>query len=142
MSRAIHECPECGEIFKGRADKRFCSDQCRSQHNNRRNAQRTNLVRKVNHILMKNRRILEGLFEQEQQKVYRETLNVQGFDFRYMTHQLLTRKGKQYTFCYEYGYLQTSENSFFIVRDKSYQPEESAEDKEQVVEESRLEYAN
>jgi hypothetical protein len=33
-------CPECGEEFTGRADKRFCSDECRNRCSSRNYARR------------------------------------------------------------------------------------------------------
>ncbi len=41
-------CVECGEEIKGRADKKFCSDQCRSAFNNRLNSDATNFIRNIN----------------------------------------------------------------------------------------------
>jgi len=31
------QCTECGEEMTGQADKKFCSDQCRTSHNNKWN---------------------------------------------------------------------------------------------------------
>ena len=55
------KCEECGDEFVGRADKKFCSDQCRSAFNNRLNKDATNFMRNINNILRKNRRILAEL---------------------------------------------------------------------------------
>ncbi|MBC7863150.1 MAG: DUF2116 family Zn-ribbon domain-containing protein, partial [Bacteroidia bacterium] len=47
MKAATKKCPECGESYLGRVDKKFCSDQCRNTYNNRHNADGTNQVRNI-----------------------------------------------------------------------------------------------
>ena len=64
------KCIECGDSFHGRADKKFCSDQCRSAYNNRLNSDATNFVRNINNTLRKNRRILEELNPSGKTKVH------------------------------------------------------------------------
>ena len=39
------QCLECGTAIRGRADKKFCSDQCRNQYNNTLNRDANNYVR-------------------------------------------------------------------------------------------------
>jgi len=41
-------CLDCGEAIRGRADKKFCNDQCRSNYNNQLNNDSHNLVRNTN----------------------------------------------------------------------------------------------
>lgn len=118
MSLKKRKCPECGDDFQGRADKRFCSDQCRNTHNNRNNSDITNQVRNINRILKKNRRILEGLISGGKVKTNRNKLNELGFNFNYFTSILKTQKGTVYYFCYEYGYLSLENDYFFLVKSK------------------------
>jgi hypothetical protein len=129
------KCLECGEIVKGRADKRFCTDQCRSQFNNKLNSDRVNLIRNVNFVLKKNRRIMEGILQNgaevlKHKNIKRSVLLNSGFDFRYMTHRHITRKGDIYTYCYEFGYRELEENWFMIVRDDKAVPEKQESEKE------------
>jgi len=42
------KCLECNDEFIGRADKKFCSDNCRSAYNNKLNSDATNFVRNIN----------------------------------------------------------------------------------------------
>lgn len=116
-------CLECGEPVKGRADKRFCTDQCRSQYNNKLNSDHVNLVRNINGVLKKNRRIMEGLLQSgtepfKPRVVKREVLSNAGFNFNYMTHRKITRKGDMYIYCYEFGYREVDGDSFMVVRDE------------------------
>ena len=54
-------CRECQEKLVGRRDQKFCCDYCRNTYNNRINEDANAVVRKINSILRKNRRILSKL---------------------------------------------------------------------------------
>lgn len=108
-------CMECGEKIKGRADKKFCSDQCRISYNNKLNSDDTNYVRNVNNILRKNRRILMTLNTTGKTKVSRDKLNEKGFDFTYFTSLYKTKEGGIYHYCYEQGYLELDHNYYLLV---------------------------
>ncbi|MFN8259105.1 MAG: hypothetical protein U0W24_25675 [Bacteroidales bacterium] len=109
-------CPECGDKLLGRADKKFCSDQCRNSYNNRLNSDTSNTVRNINNILRKNRRILQELNKQSgKTMVSKETLIKKGFDFTYLTHTYKTQKGFTYHFCYEQGYLYLEDKSLYLL---------------------------
>lgn len=109
-------CLDCGEPIKGRVDKKFCSDLCRNNYNNRNNSDTNNYMRNINNILRKNRRVLEELTPDGKAKVHREKLTVKGFNFSYFTNTYLTKNGNQYYFCYEYGYLQLENDYFALVK--------------------------
>lgn len=98
-------CPECGEIIYGRSDKKFCDDGCRNIHNNRLNSDTTNYVRNINNSLRKNRRILEKLHKNKNERVPWQALAAIGFNFSYCTRLEATNDGKMYFYFYEYGYL-------------------------------------
>ena len=111
-------CIECEETFNGRADKKFCSDLCRNAYNNKLNSDSNNLVRNVNNILRKNRRIIEELLPEETAKVSQQKLIDKGFNFSYYTNIATTKTGKNYMFCYEYGYLPLEGNYYLLVKRK------------------------
>jgi predicted nucleic acid-binding Zn ribbon protein len=120
-------CLDCDEPMLGRADKKFCSDQCRNNYNNKRNSDVNNLMRNINNILRRNRRIMEELIPDEKVIVSRDKLNDLGFNFAYITHTYTTRKGAVYHFCYDYGYLEIGNDLFTLVyRKKGSQLSESA----------------
>lgn len=98
-------CPECGEEYTGRVDKKFCSDACRASHHNRNNAQELAFQRNVNNILRHNRNVLAELNPDGKANVRKERLIDRGFKFRYFTNTYTTRNGTLYHFCYDYGYL-------------------------------------
>lgn len=109
------ECLECSDSFKGRSDKKFCSDSCRNAYNNRVNNYTNNTIKKVNHILRRNRRILEELNPTGKNTVHGSRLREMGFDFNYLTNVYRTKAGKAYVFCYEQGYLKLDNDFYTLV---------------------------
>jgi hypothetical protein len=121
MSESISKsCMECGTALKGRVDKKFCSDHCRSAHNNRLNSDDTNYMRNVNNILRKNRRILLDLNPGGKNRVGREKLLSRGFDFKHFTSYYTTKDGSQYIYCYEQGYLPIENGYYLLVVKKEF----------------------
>ena len=108
-------CLECGDKIIGRADKKFCSDQCRISYNNKLNSDETNLVRNVNNILRKNRRILIELNTTGKTVVPGDKLKHKGFDFNYFTSTYTTKEGTIYKYCYEQGYREVERNAYLLV---------------------------
>lgn len=111
-------CTECGESFNGRVDKKFCSDLCRNGFNNKLNSDSTNYVRNITNILRKNRRIINELLPEETAKVSQQKLMDKGFNFNYFTNITTTKTGKNYVFCYEFGYLPIEGNYYLLVKRK------------------------
>ncbi len=111
-------CLECSEPLLGRADKKFCSDQCRNTYNNRLNSDSTNLVRNINNQLRKNRRILSELNPEGKVKLHKDIMLSRGFSFKFVTHSYTTQKGTTYYFVYDQGYLQLDDGYYFLVVDK------------------------
>ena len=109
-------CLDCGSTIKGRADKKFCDDQCRSNYNNRLKAETTGIVKTINQVLGKNRKILEKLNPEGKAKVAKAKLLKEGFNFTYLTHTYSTQKGQTYKFCYEYGYLELEQDWLLLVK--------------------------
>ena len=46
-------CLHCDKGIIGRADKKFCDNQCRNEYNNTQNSISNNYIRKVNRIIKK-----------------------------------------------------------------------------------------
>ena len=120
---SLHErlCHECGAPFRGRIDKKFCSDLCRVAFNNRLNSDEISYVRSVNSILRRNRRILMSMNPTGKNKVSHEKLITRGFDFNYFTSTYKTREGALYFYCYEQGYLPIEKDCYLLVVKKEYQ---------------------
>jgi len=117
MSLEVKTCLECGEPIKGRADKKYCDDQCRSLHNNKANSDTTAQMRNINNLLRKNRRIMHELSNEEgKTAMAKSKLTDAGFNFKYHTHTYTTQKGSVYKLCYDYGYLPIENDYLMIIR--------------------------
>lgn len=109
-------CIDCGALLRGRMDKKFCDDQCRSNYNNKVRNENNGTIKYVNQILKRNRDILERLNPYGKTKVSSTRLLAAGFDLNYHTHTYNSQKDKCYFFCYEYGYLKLSTDEFLLVK--------------------------
>ena len=118
--KTVKTCHTCGEGLRGRADKKFCSDQCRNTHHNDQNCLQINFIRNVNNILKRNRRILESLNPTGKGKVHRDKLASAGFNFQYFTNHYKTNTGNTYHFCYEQGYLAMESDFYMLVVKKDF----------------------
>jgi len=113
-------CLACNKLVKGRADKKFCDDYCRNAFNNQLKTSSDKLVVNINNALKKNRRILESMLplQEEMAKCTKEKLLAKGFQFKYITHTYINKKGNTYFFCYDYGYLPLENEWYLVVRRK------------------------
>ncbi|RZK02637.1 MAG: hypothetical protein EOO43_23320 [Flavobacterium sp.] len=109
-------CLDCGQIIKGRSDKKFCDDQCRNNYNNKLKMEDSSVVKQINGILKKNRAILQKLNPDGKLKINKDKLVRLGFNFSYFTHVYETYKGAVYFFCYEYGYLKLENDDLLLVK--------------------------
>lgn len=110
-------CLNCQKPVRGRSDKKFCDDWCRNAYNNRKASQLPPLVRSVNNILKRNRKLLQSQFADGKtvQKITRKKMAEQGFNFEYFTSLHTTQKGDTYFFCYEYGWLSINNDYLLLV---------------------------
>ena len=115
IRQSIKTCCECNGVLSGRADKRFCDDNCRTSFNNRLKCDETNFVRNVNNLLRRNRRILRYFLSLNNPKIKRYQLVEAGFLFGYLTRT--SPVGKEiYYFVYEYGYLILPDEEILLVK--------------------------
>ena len=109
-------CLYCGEVLRGRADKKYCSAECRNGFHNHHASRNDAFMREVNKSLRKNRRILAELAPEGKANVHEDRLVDRGFSFKYHTHVRRTKEGREYRFCYEYGYLEFKPRWYVLVR--------------------------
>jgi predicted nucleic acid-binding Zn ribbon protein len=107
-------CLDCGEIIRGRTDKKFCSDQCRNSYNNKLNRDSNNFVRNVHGLLRKNRRILSDFYNDGKTKVHTDALIALGYNFNFFTHIIQSADGRECRYCFEFGY-RILENDFLEI---------------------------
>jgi len=121
MNPETKACLACGNTLKGRADKKFCNDYCRNQHNNQLNSDSSNSLRNVNNILRRNRRILEEMLESRDKPyaVHKAELEKKGYNFKFHTSSYANKgDNKMYYYCYEYGYTFIEDDKCLLVPNK------------------------
>jgi hypothetical protein len=114
------KCLDCGDLIRGRTDKKFCSDQCRNNYNNRLNRDSNNFVRNVHGLLRKNRRILSDLYSEGRVKVHKDALFALGYNFSFFTHIIETSQGHRFHYCFEYGYCETGDDFLELRQNSEY----------------------
>ena len=107
---------QCGEKVRGRADKKFCGVYCRTSFHNQLNGDKNNYMRRVNRILLKNRRILSELKLKGLFTVKRNYLMELGFQFHYITHFNKDKQGQIHKYCYDLGYLEKGQELLILTR--------------------------
>jgi predicted nucleic acid-binding Zn ribbon protein len=110
VSAVEKKCLDCGDTLRGRTDKKFCSDQCRNNFNNRLNRDTNNFVRNVHGLLRKNRRILSDLYAEGRVKVHKDALFALGYNFSFFTQIIEGTNGNIIHYCFEYGYTELGDD--------------------------------
>ena len=110
-------CLECQSEFRGRTDKKFCSDYCRNAYHNRLNRDSNNLVRTVNNRLRRNYRILRHIAATPGSgPIQRALLAGHGFDFDSITRIKPSHPAGPCYCIYDLGYVPLGEDRFKIVK--------------------------
>ena len=117
-------CQACGTILKGRTDKKFCNDFCRNRYHNQHRPSSDMLIRKINQVLLQNRRIIENMMPggEEMVRVGRDQLLQEGFRFSHLTHERKNNRGATYRYCYDYGYLTLDDQWVVLVKKREQDP--------------------
>ena len=114
------KCLDCGDTLRGRTDKKFCSDQCRNNYNNRLNRDSNNFVRNVHGLLRKNRRILSDLFTEGKTTVHKDALYALGYNFSFFTHVIRGKDGSVFQYCFEFGFRETEDEFIELKQNLEY----------------------
>jgi len=114
------KCLECGDVLHGRADQKFCSDQCRNSYNNKQMGETNNTIRRINRILKRNQALLSNMNSTGKITVVKSDLIKQQFNFNYFTNLFTTQHGRTYYFCYDQGYSLVDGDKVLLVRKQEY----------------------
>lgn len=118
MKKKQKRCISCKKHLTGRIDKKYCDDYCRSAFNNKKYIIERALIRRVNYLLLKNRRILEALLAGSNSSIsiMRNALASKGFQFGFCTHTWYTADGIKYFCCYDHAYSEPQNEQLMITR--------------------------
>ena len=120
ISAVERKCLDCGDTLRGRADKKFCSDQCRNNYNNRLNRDSNNFVRNVHGLLRKNRRILADLIGEGKTTVHKDALYALGYNFSFFTHLIRANDGSVIQYCFEFGFREKEDDFIELKQNVQY----------------------
>lgn len=112
--RNLPRCLECGDkISYGRADKKFCCDECRVKHFYSSTKSARMFKRKVLTMLSRNYTILEGLLGAGRDSADLMDLVSMGFSPGIVTSHIRTGKREVYN-CFDIKYVMTRTRIFSI----------------------------
>ncbi len=112
-------CLNCDNIIRGRADKKFCDDYCRSAYNNKHALNRHGHIRAINNMMIKNRKILEKWAKKKMNLVSLYDLLTDGLTLSYATECINQPIGNPHIYCYEYGYQLLPDNKCRILKQET-----------------------
>ena len=110
------KCLQCFEQLRGRADQKFCSDQCRSAYNNQQHVESNNVIKMINRILKKNYFILADLNSKGKTSALKSELQKKGYRFDYFTFTSTARNSRTNYFCYDQGYRESENNKVILIQ--------------------------
>ena len=108
------KCLQCFEHLKGRADQKFCNDQCRSAYNNLQYLESNSMIKLINRILKKNYSILSVLNADGKTTINKDYLLKKGYSFEYFTFTSTTRNNNINYFCYNHGFREMEDNKLIL----------------------------
>jgi uncharacterized C2H2 Zn-finger protein len=110
------KCPQCGALFVGRSDKKFCGDYCRNSFNNKVHPEIKKMIRNTNNRLKKNYKILVSLNVSGKTKIPKSKLTDRGFYPELVTSFYTTKAGNTYYYVYDQGYLWLENETVLLIR--------------------------
>jgi predicted nucleic acid-binding Zn ribbon protein len=105
ISPDYRQCPSCRGNFKGRKDKRFCSEKCRHLFNRALQQQEDEPLTKAFQAIRRNRSLLKRLCAGKKAIASRETMEAMGFDSTAFSSLHVNGRNQTYYFCADYGFL-------------------------------------
>jgi len=109
------KCLQCYEQLNGRADQKFCSDQCRSSYNNQHYFETNTVIKTINRILKKNYSILAELKAAGKTTANKGDLHKKGYCFEYFTFTTTSRNCHINYFCYDKGFRERERDKLILV---------------------------
>jgi len=113
------KCPECNVIIKGRQDKKYCSDHCRSHANYIvKRVGDEHIINIIDTALKNNRKILLQLSIGGKKMVKKELLMAKGFNFKHYTTIVHLPAGGLCFYCYDVGYSFINNSDIILVKSR------------------------
>lgn len=111
-------CKDCHEPLRGRSDKKFCNDGCRSNYHNQHNSEKLKDIGPINKILKANLKLLNQLNPYSKRIIPKQLLLDAGVNLKYHTHLHKQKDGKVLKFCYHQGYMELEDEKIQLIKMK------------------------
>lgn len=111
-------CLACNKHIRGRTDKKFCDDYCRSAYNNKLAIKKNSQIRVITNALRKNRVVLEKWATKKRNPVNLHELLTDGLNLIYFTQVINQPLSNPICYCYDYGYQLLPDNKCRIFKPK------------------------
>ena len=115
QSLKMDACLECGTVFYGRRNKRFCCEECKNKFHNRKNRTSRSIRMRVTSILEKNYSILTSLLSGHIYAATNSELSLLGYSPGFLTSCIRADRHEQCS-CYDICYNRTSSRIYNIRR--------------------------
>ena len=112
-------CIECGDKLRGRIDKKFCSDACRTSYHNKRGGEVRGSIRQIDSKLKQNWRILKSCYESQNAsnlQIELRKMIQHGFLTDFHTHREVMPNGQEFQFCYDFGYAKKDDYTIYVIK--------------------------
>ncbi len=120
QARHIPVCLECGDQIRyGRADKKFCCDECRARNFNERAKKSRVFKRRIMKVLFRNYELLENLIKADVDSVDLMTLASMGFVPTIMTSFRKCGKHDECC-CFDIRYIRTGTRIYSISKIENF----------------------
>ena len=120
FERHIAVCLECGDQIRyGRADKKFCCDDCRSRHYNEKTRKGRAFRRRVLSALSRNYEILDNLIKADVSSIDLMALSAMGFSLSLMTSYRKHGKHDECG-CFDIRYIMTGTRIYSISKIQNF----------------------
>lgn len=116
----LKKCKICSKKVVGRSDKKFCSQRCKNYYHINLQKVTKEATEAIDVLLHRNRSILLELLGKKSTKLKfnRILLEKANFKFKFHTHTHVNSVGKTMHYVYDFGWMEFSDNTILIVRDK------------------------
>jgi len=114
----VGKCKICKAVLKGRKGKLFCSVMCKNIYHLKLREVTKKQAFAIDRHLHRNRSILLEIMGKKgtKLKVPRILLAEKKFHFKYMTHYHINSQRKTFHYCYDFGWMEFSDDEILIVR--------------------------
>lgn len=109
------KCLECGQVYYGRTNQKFCCESCKNRFNNRKSQALRNTKLRIMTIIDRNYSILSKLVKEQRYSMSLFDLCTMGYNIDYMTSYCKISR-HEHCGCYDISFIKTPARIYNIRR--------------------------